>query len=234
MNSFFNSFPVNISHLYFSDKIRSLSQPQKKILLIATTIITSLAMCYYIFTRYCFKAKVLDQQDDSQINHLLYFPKHLNQQPPIRSDGFIVTKLENLKAAPLYEVECEELNDNLTTTGFHIENYTVNDGVVEFLIECLTSSNPEVQALWDETNHKLYLVGGHKHDPRPKSNDPNVIHCIPSSYAWIRLDLNELPYKGEIPIYVRLPALHAGHKFTKLRDEEDALLITINNEEKSN
>jgi hypothetical protein len=113
-------------------------------------------------------------------------------------------------------------------------NYTVNNGMMEVLIECHTSSNPEVQALWDEKNHKLYLVGGHKCDPRPEPTDPNGISAISASYAWIRIDLNQLSHKGEIPIYVRVGVKWAGPDKTILEEKRDELLITINNEGKSN
>lgn len=240
MNTISHFHQISNSFL-FRESIKILSSQHKKILSIVLLVLASLAICY-AFCQGRFKANKFSKNHEPPF----YSPKHLNQEPPMSKpqdmtrsiiklspDSALQTTYREVRA-PLYEIAINELGSTLPSSNFTIKNYNTNHPkIVEFLIEHQASGDPEIQALWDKSNHKLYLVGG-KSDPvaQVDAGEMGITFTCPKHHlAWIRLDLSPLATNRAIDICGRLPQRYAmGNSLatsTLTHDEGDELLLTI-------
>lgn len=237
MHSIFNSFHIQATT--FPRQISLfLSEQNKKIIMVVSIIFGVLAASCYIFSHFCLKnlsiKNRLDNDDDYYYFLPTYAPKSLNQSIPLKGQDDILSLTANMSKnvitrAPLYEIEIQNLEDKLPISNFQINNYNINHEMIEFLIECGTAGDPEIQALWDKTSRNLYLVGGKTDAPQVSSNGCSF-KVAQDHLFWIRINLNTIDETGEIHICGRLPAVYADS--VKYRDEEDQLLITLNNQVK--
>ncbi len=233
MNSILSlSLPLTYRQLFKESS--PFSNPQwRKISLIAAAVFACFLVCYYVINHCLFKAKPLNLDDDLKENEDQnfndYAPNQLNHCPLMQLTfiPMILHLVPNVPKAPLFEIEIEELKDPLTSPHFCIENYHVNQGIIEFLVDYTSTGNPEIQALWDEKNKRIYLAGG-RSDPAIKIGLSSY-RFADHHKAWIRLDLNTLPEKGEIPIYIKEPAICAGPHYTKISEAKETFLIQVSN-----
>lgn len=138
----------------------------------------------------------------------LYCPKKFNRTLAIdRSAPLLISLLPESgnKSAPAYEVKVKKLEGPLITSDFQIRDYHSEGEILEFLIDCRTKGNPEVQALWDEKTSRLYLVGG-KTDPNIDVNEKESL-APKIEQAWIRINLEQLKTHQALAIYGRLPEI---------------------------
>lgn len=227
------------SHIFtpslFSENLNFLSSQHKRILAIALLAFSCVAAIYVISRFCCSKAEVLDGSEDEETPPPpppFYSPKNLKHEPSINQikDPLSIVRLtKSLNTrAPIYEVTIHPLEDNLRYSDFKIKNYNINDRTLEFLIEYGSSKNPEIQAFWNETENKLYVVGG-KWDPSVKISPGHFIFAD-HHQAWIRIDLNRLPRQGPIEIYGKLPGLNVfveSNKTKQILAPKDELLMTL-------
>lgn len=210
--------------------------------MIASIAFGLIAACYAL-RQYCdFKATLSNGKEDDQSDTSsvpVYCPDSFNRPPLIstkHNHPFDLFGLNNIssknKIAPLFSIEIKPLTDStrISRPHFHILDYNVkNKEIVEFLIECQTSKDPEIQALWDKETDKVYLVGG-KNDV-PTSTGDSSWTIAPYHSFWIRLDLTTIDKKGMIHFCARFPvqSIIAGpfHTIVQIIPEEELHFLSV-------
>lgn len=243
MSPIFN--PLNLTINYLKEEAFHLNQRQKNILLIASIAFGCLTACYFVYRHCCFKAIALNDDDESVVplddddvvpSPSLYCPSSFNR--PVceykkQTDPNCLFALDSEnsknKKAPLIPIQIHHSGLFTAKMDFRILDYNVKDKTVEFLIECQTPKDPEIEAFWDEKANRVYLAGG-KTDPSTMIAS-NSFRLAEFHSFWIRLDLSTIHEKGPIHLYVKAPTTSIGaganQQIINVIPEEEIYLFSV-------
>lgn len=123
---------------------------------------------------------------------------------------------------------------DLTPSSFEVIDSKIEGRIVNLLLEYRSQKAPEIKALLDENNHKLYLVGGKIDEPvETVCNGMVCVTLAKANQAWVSVDLSTVNKAGELDIMKIEPAVFvkdpSSDSYIKIQEAHAAVLLSVTN-----